>query len=108
MSISRKLHIFQNYVFNIVIILSYTLFIAIALGLSAKAPEYLDELQYYVKIYVSLFLIYRFNPFRKIEFTDLDRKIAFSSGLFLFTTSALNDILKKYTTQIEHLLSKYI
>ena len=60
--------------------------------LSNNAPEYLHYLQLFVKIYVSLFLIYRFNFFRKITFNQFDSKIAFTSGLFLFS-SIIFDIL---------------
>ena len=31
--------------------------------------------------------------FRTIQFTDLDRKIAFSAGLFILTTTTLNEYL---------------
>jgi hypothetical protein len=38
--------------------------------------------------------MWRFNPLRThYEFTDLDRKIAFSAGLFILTTTALNQYL---------------
>jgi hypothetical protein len=44
--------------------------------------------------------MWRFNPVRThYEFTDLDRKIAFSAGAFILTTTALNqylDIIKEY------------
>jgi len=60
-----------------------------------EAPVYLSNLDYYVRIYICLFLIWRFNPLRtKYEFTDLDRKIAFSAGVFILTTTALNQYLE--------------
>jgi hypothetical protein len=40
-------------------------------------------------------LIWRFNPLRSsYEFTTLDAKIAFNGGIFLLTTTALNQYLK--------------
>ena len=73
----------------------------IALGLSATAPKYLSFLDYYVKIYVSLFLILRFNPFRHVKFTSLDKKIAFSAGVFiLFATTSINQTLISYINNI--------
>jgi hypothetical protein len=62
--------------------------------LSTKAPQYLTHLLYFTKIYVSLFLVYRFNPFRNVEFTELDRKIAFSAGVFLLATIAIDEIIR--------------
>ena len=82
--------------FDALSILVYILYFIVVMGLSAKAPEYLADLQYYLKIYISLFLIIRFNNFRHIEFTDLDRRIAFNAGVFLFTATLLNTIVQHY------------
>jgi hypothetical protein len=90
----EKIHSFQVKMFNLILASTYLLYIVIALGLSAKAPQYLNHLLYFTKIYVSLFLIYRFNPFRNVEFTNLDRKIAFSAGTFLIATIAIDEIIK--------------
>ena len=90
-----KLMKLQNTVFNIIILLSYLLYIIVLFGVSYEAPKYLNTLDYYVSVYVSFFLIVRFNPFRKIEFNDLDRKIAFSAGTLLFTSVVMNSILTK-------------
>ena len=35
------------------------------------------------------------NVLENFKFNELDRKIVFSSGIFLFTSSALNEYLKK-------------
>lgn len=104
MVFNKNIHILQNRIFNIVLYITYILYIVIALGLSANAPEYLDWLQYYMKLYISLFLIYRFNPFRRVKFTDFDAKIAFNAGWFLLTTSILNGILKTYLDTIKQYL----
>ena len=92
-----KLHKFQEHIFDFTFLIIYILYFAIALGLSATAPKYLSFLDYYVKIYVSLFLIWRFNPFRHVKFTSFDRKIAFNAGIFvLFATTSINQILINY------------
>ena len=104
MAFNKSLHEFQEKLFTFVIILSWILYISIAIGLSNKAPMYLNDLQYYTKIYVSLFLLLRFNPFRSVELTELDRRIAFSSGIFLLGTTFINSILQKYVTNIKNSL----
>jgi hypothetical protein len=89
---NQKLYEYQNNFFNIFIAVSYILIILSFLGLSNTAQIYLNTMDYYIRIYICLFLIWRFNPFRKLDkFTDLDRKIAFSAGLFILTTTALNN-----------------
>jgi membrane protein YdbS with pleckstrin-like domain len=78
--------------FDIITYVSIALYLIIALGLSIRAPQYLNDLQYYTKIYVALFLVIRFNPFNISSCTELDAKIAFSAGVFLLSTSALVEL----------------
>ena len=104
MAFNAYLHKFQNNAFDIVIYITWILYFAIVFGLSANAPEYLDTLHAIVKIYVSLFLIIRFNPFRKVKFTSLDGKIAFSAGLFLLATTAIDNLLQNYLSLFKQYL----
>jgi hypothetical protein len=100
MAFHKHLHKFQDKAFTFILYLSWLLYFSILFGLYASAPEYLDTLHSFIKIYVSLFLIYRFNPFRRVKFTSLDAKIAFSSGMFLLGTTAINQIIQKYLSSI--------
>ena len=90
-------HKVQENIFDFTFVIIYFLYFLIALGLSATAPKYLSFLDYYVKIYVSLFLICRFNNFRIVKFKKLYKKIYFNAGLFiLFATTSINQILISY------------
>ena len=101
---STTLHKYQERLFNLFIYTSYFLIIVSALGLSESAPKYLANLDYYIRIYICLFLMWRFNPLRThYEFTDLDRKIAFSAGVFILTTTALNKYLVDFKDKIKQL-----
>lgn len=84
------------------IYITYTLIIISILGLSDKGNEFLKIMDSYMKIYVSLFLIIRFNPFTKNQFNELDRKFAFTSGMFILTTSALAQYGEKLITSSFH------
>ena len=95
---------FQNHLFTFTIFISYLLIFFSALGLSSSAPIYLKTLDFYLRIYICLFLIIRFNPFNNYfpmfknsndKFNDLDRKIAFSAGLFILTTSIMNNYVNE-------------
>lgn len=98
MIIKHKLHFFQEFLFDIIINVAFFLLIISILGFSQYSKKYLDYLDYYIRIYICLFLIWRFNPLRTTyEITSLDIKIAFNSGLFLLTTTALNQYLKRIT-----------
>ena len=95
-----KLTQYQSTIFNVATAVSYILYIVIALGLSSNAPQYLQTLQLFVKLYVSLFLIIRFNPFRQyVPVGKLDRKIAFSAGIFLLLTSSFTEYLIYYAAK---------
>ena len=82
---------------------SIFLYIIAFIGLSLSAPKYLSLLQEIMKIYISIILILRFNPFYKIDFNknnyEFDRKIAFTSGIFLILTTGvhtyINNVLHK-------------
>ena len=105
MVFNKDLHKFQNNLFDILTYITTILYIIIALGLSASAPEYLDYLNSFIKIYVSLFLIYRFNPFRRVRFTGLDAKISFSAGVFLLATTAMASVLKNYLSELKEYIN---
>jgi len=80
---------YYSYIVNVILFLTL-------IGIGVAVPEYLKTFQYYLKIYLAVFLIYRFNSFRTIKFTELDRKVAFSSGLLLLSTTILGEFLVKY------------
>ena len=78
------------------------LFFAISsyIGFGIAKPSIVTTLDYYLKIFLALYLLYRFNPLRKeFEFKELDRRVAFSAGVFIFTTTVLNKILITYSTK---------
>lgn len=96
----KDIHKFQHQFVDGVQYITILLYILIALGLSKFAPQYLTDLQKILKIYVGVFLVYRFNPFRNIEFTSLDRKVAFDAGILLIGSDLLNYILVNYPNQV--------
>ena len=105
MIFNKPLNDFQEKIFNLFLIISYVLIFISYFNLSQISPTYLETIDYYIKIYVCLFLIWRFNPFRNVNtFTNLDRKIAFSAGMFIITTTALN----KYLTNIKDKVTRII
>ena len=91
MELAKKLHHFQEHAFFIITVLSFILYFIAYFGLSVSAPQYLKTLDDFIKLYVCLFLIFRFHPFRKsVEFTPLDQKIAFSAGMLILTSTFLD------------------
>lgn len=80
------------------------LYIVAFIGLSFNAPKYLLLLQEIMKIYISIILILRFNPYYKIEFNknnyEFDRKLAFSSGVFLLLTTGITTYIRSFLDKI--------
>lgn len=100
----KKIHKSQEILFNAFIIIMYIVYIAVAIGLLPTFPLFITYLNWFIHIYICFFLLYRFNPLRHVQFTELDRKIVFSSGLILFTTFILNSQTIDYFQNIFHRL----
>jgi hypothetical protein len=96
----------QEKIFTFVIYSCYILYFLTIFGLSRNAPEYLKYLQLFIQMYVCLFLIIRFNPFLKTKFTSLDKRVAFSAGLFIFTTTFISEILVRNIEKIKDNIQK--
>jgi hypothetical protein len=77
-------------VFNVIWLSLVTLII---IGVVTK-PAIYDYVSFFIKLLVSLFLIYKFNDFRHLHvFTELDKRICFMAGtnLFMITCADLID-----------------
>jgi|LauGreDrversion4_2_1035121.scaffolds.fasta_scaffold2732601_1 hypothetical protein len=104
MSFVENIFTYQEKIWDFVFYFSYFLYFLFVIGFANNAPEYLIPLNHYVQIYVSLFLLIRFNPFSKFKFTELDKKIAFTGGLFIVSTTILNKSALDYITEIKNLI----
>ena len=89
----EKIYLFFYYIAWIMYILSL-------LGLPSLGIDFFKTIQQYLRIYISLFLVIKFNPFGKThksnKISKFDKTIAFQGGLFILTTSLLNNIITKY------------
>ena len=88
-------------IYKNILYLSYALTVVVILGITSYAPQYLTLLRETIKIFVTGFLIIKFNPFvKKTILSDFDREIIFSGAIFLLlTTTAI--------TTIEYYINKY-
>ncbi len=89
----QLLHSMQNVLFDIALIIWFVLLVFTHFRVFESAPYYLDAVNTVIKIYISLFLLWRFNDFRKVEFTNLDKKIIFNGALYLFFSTVLVKII---------------
>ena len=100
-----------NIEISVVKLFSYTSKIVLALfliGVFQEKPLYIMRINYFLKIIIALFLIYRFNSYRKnaAVFTELDRKVTFSAGMYILVISFV-DIITYYTHEIRNKIIPY-
>ena len=88
---------------------SYVLYFLAMLGISSLAPQYLSHLRIILKIYVAILLIYFYNPitYKEKKFTDFDRKLAFSAGIFLLLSTTIVDSIELFLKDKTKLVSSF-
>ena len=95
-------------VFTYTVLLMNIAYVALALGLLSKKPEILDKIDYAVNVFISVFLVWRFNPLFPPKFTEFDRKVIFSAGTFLFTMTIVDIFLKTYVDEAKKYAKKSV
>ena len=97
------LHSMQNILFDIALIIWSVLLMLTYFQVVESAQYYLELVNTGIKLYISLFLLWRFNNFRKVEFTSLDKKIIFNAALYLlFSTVLVKFIINKISSVDEN------
>jgi len=89
-------------------ILFYILYFLAFFGLWDKAPIYFKDVDYFFKIFIAIMLIILFNPLtNKTTFTKLHKKIVFSAGVFLLTSTSLNVFKSNSKLVYKHIKSLF-
>jgi len=110
MNFFDSIYKFQDIIFTLFIIISYIIITLYVLGIIKDFPNFFISIDYYVKIYICLFLIWRFNPItpyffkQKVAFDELDRKISFSAGLIILTTTFIKEYLVNIKNKVIEIL----
>jgi hypothetical protein len=92
---NQFIHSLQNILFDIALFIWYILLGLTYFNAFQSAPYYLDLLNAIIKIYISLFLMWRFNDLRNVQFTRLDKKIVFNAAVYLFMSTVLMQFIIK-------------
>lgn len=71
-----------------------TFFLLYFLGVLKNKYALVETITFYLKIFISLFLIFQFNPFYPLtthgnKLTNLDRNVAFAAGVSLLAVYAI-------------------
>lgn len=87
-------------------IFTFLIFALLFIGFLQKEPIYFIEFVFLFKVFISIFLIYRFNDFRNVKFTELDRKVCFLAGINLLIIS-FADLIQDYLGRIKSFIKNY-
>jgi len=89
--------------------ISYILFALTAIGTAIICPSYLSFVEQALQLYVSIFLIIRFNPFTrdKVSFDQFDAKVAYTAGVFLLLTTVFTSLLQYTITYLRTRVNPY-
>jgi hypothetical protein len=91
----------QHFIIDWMGYITIIIFILLFVGIIQKEPTYFVEIIFIFMIFICLYLMYRFNDFRKnIKFTEIDRKVCFVGGTYLFFLS-FADLIQVYTVTIK-------
>jgi magnesium-transporting ATPase (P-type) len=103
---NKKLYNFELKFLTGLKIVNYSYLLLFIIGIFQTKPTFLLVFNTVFKIILALFLIYRFNNYRKqpIQFTELDRKICYSTGIFIILISFIDII----TYNIEYIRNNFI
>jgi hypothetical protein len=71
----------------------YFLYFISFIGIWSQAPQYINYLDYFIRIIISFVLIFYFNPFYKLKFTQFHKDIAFDAGVILFLSISLTSFI---------------
>ena len=84
----------KEYLYDKSYLIYYIIYFLSLFGVTIIAPKYLDYFTGFIKIYIALILIYRFNPFSgKIKCDDHDKKLIFNCAIFLLLTTTIGNLL---------------
>ena len=76
--------------------LLYLLYILMYFGLIKYNISYIENIHIIIQIYICIFLMIRFHPFRKHQLKEYDAQIIFGSALFLMTSLGFTNIFMNY------------
>ncbi len=103
MSIENKLEHIKKPMYIGMMVTLYFLYIGIYFGLTFADPLYVTMLSKLIRLFVCMFLIIRFHPFKETHtLREFDEKIIFASAILLLTDLGitqfvLNNVRKRVT-----------
>jgi hypothetical protein len=104
---NKNIYNFELYFLKCLSVVTKIVVVLFFVGFLTDKPKFILEINFVIKFLLGLFLIYRFNKYRKnkITFTELDRKICYSVGIYIVIIS-LGEYLITFTDVIREQIIK--
>lgn len=83
-----------------IIYLAHLLYVVSLIGAIYIDPKYIKILNIITQTFICLFLLVRFNPFRRVKLHQYDSKIIFWSGLLLANNLIATELSNTYFGKI--------
>jgi len=86
--------------------ITFLMFFIFIYGILYNVPFIFIQINFTIKVLISIYLMYKFNDFRDHAFkiTLLDKKICFSAGIYLFIFS-FADVINSYLIEIKQIVT---
>ena len=86
---NKNIYNFELYFIKGFSVITKVVVVLFFIGILTDKPKFILEINFVIKFLLGLFLIYRFNKYRKnkVVFTELDRKICYSAGIYIVIIS---------------------
>lgn len=87
--------------FDLTLLSMNVAYVAVVVGIINQKPDYLVVIDFWLKVFMGVFLVVRFNPFTSVKFTEFDRKVVFATGVFLLVITVVNNYLASYVEKLK-------
>ena len=99
--------IIKNPIYLFLILLINALTIAAYFGILNYNVKYIDYLNIGIQLFICIFLIIRFHPFRKHHLKEFDANIIFGSAVYLLVNLGLTEYVLHYVNNVLEVKTRY-
>ena len=85
MEIESNLELIKKHVYLAMVVLLYSCYFLLYVGIFYINPTYIKNLSIAIRLFVCVFLIYKFHPFREHKLSYFDDKLIFASAILILT-----------------------
>ena len=103
MEIESNLERIKKPVFVTMMLLLYSCYFLIYIGLFYINPMYIKYLSISIRLFVCTFLIYKFHPFREHKLRHFDDVLIFSSAILILTDMGITQYVVNVISPIKNI-----